>query len=114
MSINSKQKGKRGELELCHKLNEFGYECRRSQQFCGANGDSDIVGLFGVYPEVKRVEKLNVSQAMKQVEADAINSRMPTVFHRKNGEGWLVTCKLEDWVKLHSAWDWKENQGGIE
>jgi len=95
-------------------LNERGYECRRSVQYCGGNGDADIVGLHGIYAECKRVEKLNISKAMEQATDDAINSRFPTVFHRKNSEGWMVTMHLDDWTKLHRAWEWKENQGGIE
>ena len=114
MAINSNQKGKRGERMLCKALNKHGYECRRSQQFSGANGDADIVGLHGIYPECKFVEKLNIHNAMKQAEGDAINNRMPTVFHKKNGTGWLVTCSLESWVKLHKVREWKENMGGIE
>lgn len=25
---------------------------------------------------------------------------IPTVFHRKNKDGWKVTMRLEDWLKL--------------
>lgn len=32
--MNSKRKGNAGELELAHKLTEYGFECRRTQQFC--------------------------------------------------------------------------------
>ena len=56
--------------------------------------------------EVKRVEKLNVSKAMKQAieEAEKRQDGVPTVFHRRNNEGWLVTMKLEDWIDLYGAW----------
>ena len=32
--MNSKRKGSAGELELAHKLSDYGFECRRTQQFC--------------------------------------------------------------------------------
>ena len=42
MSINSREKGKRGERELAGKLREYGFGCRRGQQYSGANGDADV------------------------------------------------------------------------
>lgn len=105
---NSRQKGKRGELELSHELQKHGYDTRRGQQFSGANGDADVVGLEGIHIECKRVEALNISKAMAQAVADAREGECPTVMHRKNREKWLVTMRLEDWVKLHKIW--KEEQ----
>ena len=49
MPINSKRKGKAGELELSHKLKDYGYDCHRSQQYCGSAGDADVVGLDGIH-----------------------------------------------------------------
>ena len=96
--MNSRTKGKRGELELSKKLKEFGYECRRGQQFCGLNGDADVVGLPGIHIECKRVEKLNITDAIDQARRDAKPSEIPAVFHRKNYCDWLVTMRLEDWM----------------
>ena len=101
MTINSKQKGKKGELELSNKLKEHGFDTRRNQQYCGANGDADLVGLPGIYIECKRVEKLNISDAMSQAIHDSKEARIPTVFHRKNNEEWLVTMRLTDWIELY-------------
>ena len=87
MKINSKQKGKRGELELAKKLKEYGYEARRGQQYCGNNGDADVVGLPAIHIECKRVEKLNISSAMQQAKKDSKDSdKFPAVFSRKNNE----------------------------
>ena len=99
--INSRQKGKRGELELSHKLQEYGYNTRRGQQYCGSNGDADVVGLPGIYIECKRVENLNIYKAIEQASNDAKENEMPTVFHRKDRKDWLVTMRLEDWIKLY-------------
>ena len=57
MKINSRNKGARGERELSSKLNEYGYDCRRGQQYCGANGDADVIGLNGIHIECKREAK---------------------------------------------------------
>lgn len=98
---NSRRKGKEGELELSHKLKEYGYDCRRGQQYCGANGDADVVGLPGIHIECKRVEKLNLYDAMAQAKNDATESEVPAVFHRKNNCGWLVTMELDEWMRLY-------------
>ena len=99
--VNSKQKGARGERELSNKLKEYGYECRRGQQYCGANGDADVMGLPGIHIECKRVQKLNIYDAISQAKSDSKESEIPTVFHRKDRSEWLVTMTLEDWIKLY-------------
>lgn len=99
--MNSKNKGATGERELAHKLNEYGYNCRRGQQYCGANGDADVVGLPNIHIECKRVERLNIYEAVAQAKRDAREGEAPTVFHRKNNEKWLVTMELDEWIKLY-------------
>ena len=101
MSINSRQKGTAGERELSYKLKEYGYKARRGQQYCGSNGDADVVGLPGVHIECKRVEKLNIDAALQQAIHDAPDQEIPAVFHRKNRTDWKVTIRLEDFMKLY-------------
>lgn len=101
--MNSRTKGKKGELELANLLKKHGYETRRSVQYCGANGDADVVGLDGIHIECKRVERLNIDDAMAQAVEDAREGEMPAVFHRKNRKGWLVTMRFEEWLKLYEA-----------
>lgn len=105
MAVNSRDKGKRGELELANELKKAGYNARRSRQFAGINGDADVVGLPNIHIEVKRVEKLNSSTAMAQSIRDARAGELPVVMHRKNREGWLVTMRLEDWLRLYKAFE---------
>lgn len=100
---NSKSKGARGERELSSKLREYGYNARRGQQYCGANGDADVVGLPKIHIECKRVEKLNIYNAISQAKADAKENELPTVFHRKDRSEWLVTMTLEDWIKIYKG-----------
>lgn len=102
--MNSRQKGKRGELGLARRLRELGWECRRGQQYAGANGDADVVGLPGIHIECKYKQRLDLLNAMAQSIHDAREDEIPTVMHRKNNTEWLVTMRLTDWIKLFSAW----------
>lgn len=99
--MNSRAKGKRAELELARKLREYGYDCRRGAQYSGANGDADVVGLPGIHIECKRVERLNLEDAMAQSRRDAREGEIPVVMHRKTRSPWLVTTTLEDWIKIY-------------
>ena len=104
MAKNSREKGQKGELELAKILREHGYSVRRGQQYCGSNGDADVVGLPYVHIECKRVEKLNLDSAMSQARSDAREGEIPCVMHRKNYEDWKVTMLLEDWIELYREW----------
>lgn len=101
MSINSRSKGAKGERELAKILRDYGYPCRRGQQYSGANGDADVVGLPNIHIEVKRRERLEIYSAIAQAVRDAKNDEKPAVFHRKNECEWLGTMRLEDWMKLY-------------
>ena len=102
--MNSRSKGKRGELELSRALRGYGFETRRGQQYCGANGDADVTGLPGIHIECKRVEHLNLYDAVAQSARDAPEGELPAVFHRKNHCPWLVTMLLPDWAALYSEY----------
>ena len=65
MPINSRAKGAKGERELANKLKEYGYNCRRGQQFNGLEGE-DVVGLDYIHIECKRVERLDLYAAIYQ------------------------------------------------
>lgn len=99
--VNSRQKGARAERELAKILKSYGYDARRGQQYCGSNGDADVVGLPSIHIECKHVERLNLYDAMAQSIRDARESEMPTVMHRKNNSEWLVTMRLADWLELY-------------
>ena len=88
---------------MAGKLREYGFGCRRGQQYSGANGDADVIGLPGVHIECKRVEALNIDKAMKQAIDNASEGNLPAVFHRRNGQEWKVTMRLEDWMQIYKA-----------
>ena len=105
----SKNKGKVGERELANILKEHGFNARRNQQYNGAVGDADVVGVPNIHIECKRVESLNLSKAMEQSKRDARDGEAPMVFHRKNREPWYVTMTLEDWAVREKCYQ-KENE----
>lgn len=99
---SSQRKGADGERELAAVLREYGYVIERGGSL--SFGEiPDLVGLPDIHIEVKRVERLNVLEAMKQAERDSarFHDGAPTVFHRRNREPWLVTMRLSDWIELY-------------
>lgn len=104
--MNSRSKGAKGERELARVLRQYGYDCRRGQQYSGANGDADVVGLPGVHIECKRVERLNIHDAMDQAKRDSRDGEIPAVFHRKNNCEWLVTLQIDEFMKLYGKAMW--------
>lgn len=96
---NSRAKGATGEREWAKFLRDQGFEARRGQQFCGNNGDPDVISNLPIHWEVKRVEALQLDKAMEQAIADA-KGNMPVVAHRKNNKKWLCTLRAEDFLRL--------------
>lgn len=109
MSIDSRRKGVRFERALASKLREYGYDCRRGQQYCGANGDADVVGLPGLHIEAKAVERLNLYDAMAQSKRDARPGEIPVVMHKKNNCKILVSLELADFMEIYREWEVSES-----
>lgn len=105
MAVNSRQKGAKFERTLASKLREYGYDCRRGQQYCGANGDADVIGLPGIHIEAKAVERLNLYDAMAQSKHDAKEGEIPVVIHKKNRCNILVTLELSDFMAIYTEWE---------
>lgn len=104
--MNSKRKGCRGERELAELFTAHGFPARRGQQFKGGVDSPDVVGVPGVHPEVKRVEKLNIYESLAQAIRDAAGKKPAAVFHRRNYNakapinGWMVTMAFDDWMTV--------------
>ncbi len=113
MAKKSVEKGKRFERLLASKLREYGYEARRTAQYCGNTGDaSDVVGLPHLHIECKHVERLNIYDAINQAKRDAKaggKGLMPAVFHKKNNCNILVTLEFDDFMTIY-----REFESGME
>lgn len=101
---SSQRKGRDGEIELSRILNEHGIPATPAQPL-NFGTVPDVVGISGIHAEVKRVEKLNVGEAMNQAIRDSIKfgDGMPALFHRRNRQPWLVTMRLDDWITLYRS-----------
>ena len=102
MGKMQREKGKRGERELAGILRDYGYNCRRGQQYCGTSGDADVIGLPDGHIEVKRVEDLRLRKALQQSSRDARAGEIPVVMHRRNREPWKVSMWMENFRKIYS------------
>lgn len=103
MGKASQRKGADGERELAAILRDHGYEIGRGGSLSFGEVP-DLSGLPGIHIEVKRVERLNIMEAMEQAMRDSEDfmDGAPTVFHRRNRAPWLVTMLLDDWLSLYS------------
>lgn len=111
---SSKNKGAVGERELAKVLNELlGLDSIRGRQFCGSAGNPDVIlqkqngderlDVPGLHVECKRVERLNLYDALKQSESDAKPGEIPVVCHRRNRDTWIISFRL-DKLKDMGAW----------
>ena len=97
--MNSKRKGKTGELELAQIFRNNGYiEAKRGQQYSGLNGDADVVGVKGLHIECKRCQQVRDEAFLQQAERDARKGEIPAVFFRRNNEEWKVLQRLDTFL----------------
>lgn len=101
MPINSRTKGKVGEIEVRDLLRKHGFDARRGQQFAGGGDSPDVVhNMEGFHIEVKRTERFALYDAMAQAKRDKKPNEDPIVFHRCNGKDWVVVMGAEEFLAL--------------
>jgi Holliday junction resolvase len=102
--MNSKRKGKDGELQFVAALKEVGFDARRGVQYSGGPESPDVISeaLDRFHFEVKRTEKFRLYEAMEQAIEEG-GECIPVVAHRRNRGGWLMIMRLEDWAELVKA-----------
>ena len=107
MPVNSKAKGARFERSLASIFRDYGYQARRTAQYCGNTGDaSDVIGLPGIHIEAKHQERMQLYDWMAQAKRDSEGTgRIPAVFHKKNNAPILVTMELDDFMNLYREWE---------
>ena len=114
MAVNSKQKGARFERQLASKFRDYGYDSRRTAQYCGNTGDaSDVVGLPGIHCEAKHQERMQLYDWMDQAKRDSKNTgNIPVVFHKKNNCEILVSMQLDSFMKLYKEYEASLKEAG--
>lgn len=101
MPINSRAKGKVGELEVAELMRKHGFDARRGQQFAGGGDSPDVVhNMTGFHVEVKRTDRLALWDAYKQAHRDKKPSEDAVIFHRANGKPWVVVMDAEKFLAL--------------
>lgn len=109
MGKASRDKGARFERTLASRFREYGYDARRTAQYCGKSGDAaDVLGLPGIHVEAKHVEQMRLYEWMEQARRDAQaggKNALPAVFHKKNNAEILVTMEFDAWMNLYREWE---------
>ena len=102
MAINSRRKGKTGELEWAKFLNKQcpNANARRGQQFRGTEDSPDVVSDLPFHWEVKRRQSMNLHDVTRLCKDESGYGKWPAVAHRKDNEPWLVTMDAVDFLKI--------------
>lgn len=101
--MNSRNKGKRGELEFVHYLKARGIEARRGQQYAGGGDSPDVIatGILGqTHIEVKRREAGNPYDWLDQAKGDAKDGYVPVVAHKRNGKDWIAILDMDHFLQV--------------
>ena len=103
MGKMSRNKGKRGELEVAALMREHGFEAKRGQQHRGGSDSPDVVhDIPGLHVEVKFRERVSLYNTLAQAKEEAMGL-MPVVFHRQVRKSWLVTIGADDFLRIMSV-----------
>lgn len=107
--INSRAKGKSGELEVVHILREeLGVEATRNLDQW-RDGGSDILGLAGWAIEVKRAKTPLLKSWWEQTVRQAGTSKTPVLWYRLDRKHWRVVLPLHSITKdfgLRTELEW--------
>jgi len=101
--MNSKAKGKRGELEARDYVRQhwFAPQCIRSAQAGGAFTADLLHAGDNLHVEVKRRQRIAATHFMRQAEGDCGDMDVPVVLMREdNYPSWLVVLRIEDTDKF--------------
>lgn len=101
MSINSRSKGKRAELEVVHHFNAGGFDCWRTPNSGGlSHSKGDINGVPGLHIEVKNVQQVRIQDWIAQAEGDCTAIDVPVVVWRTTRHPWRVDIALEEFIPI--------------
>lgn len=120
MAVNSRAKGKQGELELAKLFREHGFaDARRSVQYRGTADSMDVLGLPGCHVECKRTETARLYEWMDRAVSEAGADATPVVFHRRSRRPWLAILPASAFLQLlhlaeygHAPWEIIEARPG--
>ena len=78
-------------------MSRIGLDCRRTVQYNGKAGLSDLVCAGSdLHIEVKRTEHFRLYFALDQAVSDAKGERVPIILHRPSHKPWVIIMRLDD------------------
>lgn len=102
--INSRTKGKVGELEVMAMLRQYWPDACRNLDQCRESevldSKSDALNTTGVHFQIKRVERLNIWEALRQAQSEAAHFDIPVVAFRRNRGQWYGALPLDELLAL--------------
>lgn len=98
-------------------LTSSGIPAERHQQgllanFKGGHGNPDISATVAGHPlhiEVKRTERLRLSEAIHQAKRDAVNA-IPVVVHRASRQPWVISLELSEFLAIFAGNEARQNR----
>lgn len=110
--INSKRKGKAGELEFCEILRAAGFAAERGVQYKGTPDSPDVIcPLLPIHWEVKFGGRILLREAYLQASKECGPGWIPVVAYRSSRRGtdpqdlrksqpWMVTLSASDFLSF--------------
>lgn len=116
--VNSRAKGKRGELQARNAAREhwFAKDCIRAAQACGAWAADLLYALPGFHVEVKSYKKVAALNWYRQALADKQKGELPIVLMTENGDkNWYIILDIKHTQEfIHAVNTNQANQGTEE
>lgn len=99
----SRDKGKRGERIIVHKLKAAGYKAERGWQASPSRKEPDIISDFPARLEIKNQESLNIKKAIRQAVKDNKTPLPPCVVFKASRGTWYAAIPFAELVGLYTA-----------
>jgi Holliday junction resolvase len=103
VSRTERRKGQDGELEVAAIFQAAGFDCNRTPNSGGLRITGDLYGDVPCHVEVKRQERLQLPEWLRQAAREAPEGVMPLVAFRQNGREWYAALPLSALVDLLAA-----------
>lgn len=112
MTVNSRQKGARGERMFRDELRAAGWHgdgedatirgCQNAGRGAGGTAAPDVIVplLARFHWEIKFRERGNPRQALEQAVSDACREQIPIVGFKKSYADWIVCLSLENFFEI--------------
>ena len=102
MGRTAQRKGRNAERELSLILNSYGFDTEPAPPL-NFGTIPDITGMPGLHVEVKRHEKICLTEWLRQAQTDSekFHDGIAVVMHRQNRQPWIVSMSLENFIEIY-------------